>query len=426
MNIFMLDSFVKTLAGPCMIRERHPVLACCSGGVDSMVLLDLLARACEQMRLKLGVVHVDHGIRGESSRTDAIFVEERCAALGLLCHVYRLSLGPNTPNLEEEARRRRYEAIRACMMDNGYTAAATGPTMDDQAETLIYRFIRGSGVRGLAGMEIRNSWGLVRPLLVFTRDQVEEYAAVRGIPSVEDVTNRDPAIARNLIRREIIPVMRKINHSVIESACRLADIARKEGELVEDLSKEIEKSACEHSWGIVRVYRSRELSGAPRAAVERMVIRVLSDMLGEPRGIDSSQVGLVMDVIAGSMRAHTVRRRVRVQNDGGRVAFSITGPAPFYEFQADRPGTMTIAPLGQRIRIFSKSRGAVRASIRSLLPGDRIGDERAVRVLAEHGIAKALRPFWPVLISCGRIVSVAGVLDSCPETELKTEFPCHG
>jgi tRNA(Ile)-lysidine synthase len=425
MNIFMLDSFVKTFTGPCMIGQRKPVLACCSGGVDSMVLLDLLVRAAGLLHLRLGVVHVDHGIRGESSRSDARFVEECCAKLGLPCHVYRLSLGLGTPNLEEEARHKRYQAIRACMKEHGYEAAATGHTMDDQAETVIYRFIRGSGVRGLGGMELRNSWGLIRPLLVFTRAQVEEYAELHRVPSVEDATNTDVALARNLIRHEIIPAMKKINPSVIGSACRLADIARREGELVEDLSKDIEKSACEHDWGMVRVYRSRELVAAPRAVTERMVIRVLSDMLGEPRGIDASQVEAIMDVVAGFKRAHTVKRRVRAQSGDGSVIFCPAGPGPFYELPVDRPGLSTITSLGQRIRIHSEKDGALQLSLRSLLPGDRIGDERVVRVLADNGIVKELRPFWPVLVSSGTVVSVAGVRDMWPEAGLRTEFPCH-
>jgi len=426
MNITMLDSFVKTLTGPCAVRERDSVLACCSGGVDSMVLLDLFARAAGPLRLRLGVVHVDHGIRGDASRSDARFVEGRCRELGVACHVHRLSLGPDTPNLEETARQMRYEAVRACMADHGYDFAATGHTMDDQAETVIFRFIRGSGVRGLGGMEKRSPWNLIRPLLGFAREQVEAYAAQRGVSFVEDATNHDVKLARNLIRHEIIPAMKKINPSVARSACRLADIARDEGNLLEDLAAALQSSACEYDWGVVRAYRLCDLAEAPRPVAQRVVIRVLSDMLGDPRGIDASQVEGVMEVIGGEKRAHTVKRRIRAQRDSGSIAFFRAGRGPFYEIPVDAPGTWMIEPLRQRASIRAQDRGFQGLALRSLLPGDRIGRERAVRILAEGGVAKTLRFFWPVLVSGARIVSLLGVRDAWPEAGLRTEFPSHG
>ncbi len=426
MNITMLDSFVKTLLGPCAVREGDSVLACCSGGVDSMVLLDLLVHAAGPLRLQLGVVHVEHGIRGEDSRSDARFVEERCRELGVTCHVRRLCLGTDLPNLEETARQRRYEAVRACMADHGYGFAATGHTMDDQAETVIYRFIRGSGVRGLGGMGLRNQWNLIRPLLKLSREQVEVYAAERRVAFVEDATNRDVRLARNLIRHEIVPAMKKINPSVAGSVCRLADIARSEGRLVEDLAAALQKSACEYDWDIVRMYRLRDLVEAPRPVVKRMVIRVLSEMLGEPRGIDALQIDGIMEVIDGKKRAHTVKRRINAQRDNGSVAFCRAGRGPFYEFPVDSPGVCMIEPLGQRALVQAQVRGFQGLKLRSLLPGDRIGNERAVRILAEGGVAKTLRPFWPVLVSCGSIISLPGVRDAWPEAGLKTEFPSHG
>jgi tRNA(Ile)-lysidine synthase len=426
MNISMLGSFVKILTGPCAVGESDSVLACCSGGVDSMVLLDLLVRAAVPLGLRLGAVHVDHGIRGAASRSDARFVQRRCREIGIACHVHRLSLGPETPNLEETARKRRYEAVRSCMADHGYGFAATGHTMDDQAETVIYRFIRGSGVRGLGGMEAKNPWNLIRPLLGFGREQVETYAAQQGISFVEDATNHDVKLARNLIRHEIIPAMKKINPLVVRSACRLAAIAREEGNLVEDLAAALQKASCEYDWGIVRAYRLYDLAKAQQPVTQRVVIRVLSDMLDDPRGIDASQVEGIMEVVKGEKRAHTVKRRIRAQRDSQSITFCRAGRGPFYELPVDAPGTWMIEPLHQCAAIQAQDSGFQGLTLRSLLPGDRIGRERAVRILAEGGVAKALRPFWPVLVSDGRIVSLPGVRDAWPEAGLKTEFPCHG
>ena len=112
-----------------------------------MVLLDLMDKAARLMGLRIGVVHVDHGIRGEESHHDARFVIEQCERMHIDSYAYELDINPETPNLEEEARIRRYEVIMKCAQEHGYTYVATGHTMDDQAETIIYRFIRGSGIR---------------------------------------------------------------------------------------------------------------------------------------------------------------------------------------------------------------------------------------------------------------------------------------
>lgn len=424
MNNSMFDSFMKTLTDACMVREGDAVLACCSGGVDSTVLVDLLVRAAGVLRLRVGVVHVDHGIRKEASRQDALFVSGHCERLGLPCHVYSLGMSPDAPNIEEQARVKRYEAVSRCMKDHGYNYAATGHTMDDQAETLIYRFVRGSGIRGLAGMDYRTG-NIIRPLLPFTREQVESYAEARGIPHVEDSTNQDTALARNFIRQEIVPAMKKINPTVIRSISRLADIAREEGEFIKDLSVELEHTSRVFDWGIVRAYRVSELVQAPKAVLKRMVIRLVSEILHEPRGIDASQVEGIIEVISGQKAGHTVKRRVTVRSEGGCIVFCAAGAGSHYDLPVTGPGMYRIEPLCQQVRINFSESPHHPLRLRSPVSGDRLGGKRIVKLLADKGIMKCLRPFWPVVASEQEIVSVAGILDSNGGIGLRTEFPCN-
>lgn len=417
---------MKTLTGPCLVRAGESVLACCSGGVDSMVLLDLLVHASGLLHLRVGVVHVDHGIREEASWKDALFVSEYCEKLGLPCHVYQLGMSPNEPNLEEQARLRRYERIFSCMSEHGYRSAATGHTMDDQAETLVYRLVRGSGIRGLGGMEHRGANGLIRPMLPFTREQIEGYAAQKGIPYGEDSTNLDTTFVRNLIRREIIPVMERINPSAVRAISRLAGIAREEGEFIEGRAMALEGSSRVFDWGIVRAYRLADLEGAPPAVLKRMVIRIVSAMLNEPRGIDSLQVEGIMEVIDGPKAAHTIKRKVTARRDEESLVFSIAGTGPFYDFVVPEPGIYMIEPLLQQVRIDFDRKQGLHLHLRSHVDGERFQGKRVVRLLADGGIMKSLRPFWPVLVSGQEVVSVAGLWDSGDGTVLKTEFPCQG
>lgn len=413
---------MKTLTGPCMVRDGDAVLVCCSGGVDSAVLLDLFVRAAGIVHLRVGVVHVDHGIRGTASREDARFVSDHCRKLGLPCYVYELGMSPDEQNIEEQARTGRYAAISRCLEENGYRIAATGHTMDDQAETIVYRIIRGSGVRGLAGMDYRKD-ALIRPLLAFTREQIEDYAGKRGIPHMEDSTNLDIALARNFIRRDIIPAMKKINPGAVRSMSRFSDIAREEGEFLEGLSRALEEASRVFDWGIVKAYRMDDLLTSPRAVLKRMVIRLVSGMAGDPRGIDALQVEGIVDVLSGRKAGHTVRRRVAVRRDSGCLLLCTAGAGHHYDLDVTESGTYTIEPLGQRVKIDLSMGQGNSVRLKSASPGERCAGKKVVKLLAERGVMKGLRPFWPVLERDGEIVSVAGIFDS--EEGVRTEFPCH-
>lgn len=420
----MLETFIQTLTGPCSVREGQAVLACCSGGVDSMVLLDLLLQAASPLSLKVGAVHVDHGIRGEDSLRDARFVSEHCGRLGIPCHLYRLGMAPGGPNLEERARTARYEKILHCAHAHGYHAAATGHTLNDQAETILYRLIRGSGLRGLAGMDHRSAGVVVRPMLGFTRHQVEACARSRGTPFVEDVTNLDTKHARNLIRARIVPVMEKINPSVLFSIARLGDIAREEGGLVEELSCALEGQAQVADWGGVKAYRVSPLREAPVAVLKRMAIRIVSSLAREPRGIDASQVEEIVKVVRGEKASHTVMRRVTARRDGDVFAFFPAGRGPFYRVDVPAPGFYGLPGLSVGVRVGLRGTQAKPLVLRSAGQGDRIQGKKVVKLLADRGVMRALRPFWPVVEAGGEIVSLAGLLEAEGAAGLTTEFPC--
>ncbi len=423
MILTMYDAFVKILTGPCRVRKGDAVLVCCSGGMDSMVLLDLILHAAADLDLKPGVIHVDHGIRGDASSNDALFVSRHCSALGIPCHVERLGLSPDMPNLEEHARIARYEAVFSCMREHGYHCAATGHTRDDQAETLIYRIIRGSGIRGLAGMSHRGPKELIRPLLDFTRKQIETHAASRRIMHSEDSTNLDTTLARNLIRREIIPAMQRINPSVTAAVARLADIAREEGEVVDIMSRILESDSQVIDWGMVRIFRLEEIENAPLAVLKRLIIRIVSAMLGEPRGFDSLQVEGIMEVIRREKAGHTIRRRVRAMLDEDCLAFVPAGQGPYYDIPVDSPGIYTLSPLSAKVKIDFNSEVPLPLRITSPLAGDRFEGRKVVKLLADRDVMKSLRPFWPVIVSGNRIVSIAGLYDGEGDRIIRTAFP---
>jgi tRNA(Ile)-lysidine synthase len=403
----MFEVFMHTLTGPCSVRQGDSVLVCVSGGIDSMVLMDLMQRASRLLHLKIGVVHVDHGIREADSADDARFVLERCGELSLQSYLKKLDMSPFTPNLEEEARHRRYEAILDCKLSGGYDFAATGHTRDDQAETILYRIIRGTGIRGLAGMTYARTDGLIRPMLDISRRQVEDFARREGIRHVLDKTNSDPKHSRNLIRHSIIPVMERINPRAVNAVARLGEIARDEDGLLEEMAGQLERNARLFDWGIIKGFAADLLRNAPGTIVRRFIIKVMTGMTGEPRGIDSLQVDAILGALNGKCAGHTVKRKVRAQIDGPAFVFSKALKGPFYYIPVNSTGSFPIPEIGMEVRVSFPLKAGRGLMIRSPLRGDRIRGKKVSEVLSGMGVMSSLRPFWPVLASNEDILAVA-------------------
>ncbi|MEN6447326.1 MAG: tRNA lysidine(34) synthetase TilS [Syntrophaceae bacterium] len=403
----MFDAFMRTLTGPCSVRQGDSVLVCVSGGLDSMVLLHLMLRASCLLDLRVGVVHVDHGIRKDASKADAQFVLDACRDLAIEAHLCELSMGPSTPNLEEEARRRRYHAVMECARRRGYLHAATGHTLDDQAETILYRIIRGTGIRGLAGIAYAGPGGLIRPMLDITRAQVTAFAVKEGITHVEDTSNHDVRLSRNLIRHRVLPVMERINPRAAQAVVRFAEIAREEGALLEDMTRVLKKKALLFDWGLITAFRLADVREAPDAVTRRLIIDVVTSMIREPRGIDSVQVDAALGILKGRARAHTIGRKVRVQTDGETFVFRSALMGPYYRATFDGPGRVRVPEIGRSVHVAMPVPEGTPLTLRSYLRGDRIRGRRVSEVLARMGVMSSLRPFWPVLISGNEIVAVA-------------------
>ena len=153
-----------------------------SGGADSVCLLHILHMLAPEWNLRLTVLHLDHGLRGEESRRDAEFVRELARKLGLPAIAGTANLAVTTDNLEQAAREARLAFFREAIQGSEVERVATGHTRSDQAETVLFRMLRGSGSAGLSGIRPVTSDGLVRPLLGIERVDVEQFLRERGLP----------------------------------------------------------------------------------------------------------------------------------------------------------------------------------------------------------------------------------------------------
>jgi tRNA(Ile)-lysidine synthase len=204
-----------------LFQPNDRILVAVSGGVDSMVLLDLLNRLRIPWNLRLGVVHLNHGMRGAASDNDERFVQQTARELGLpffskKCDRRLFSLMRDL-SPEERLRDVRYRWLETIRKRGGYCWLALAHQGNDQAETILMNLVRGSGIKGMGGMSLSRG-SLIRPLLPVLRSQIEDYAEKRGLRHVEDLSNASRSYLRNRIRLDLVPCFEKtFRKSVVPS-----------------------------------------------------------------------------------------------------------------------------------------------------------------------------------------------------------------
>ncbi|HVT96063.1 MAG TPA: tRNA lysidine(34) synthetase TilS, partial [Acidobacteriaceae bacterium] len=219
------------------LRPGMRVAVAVSGGADSVGLLRTLHDAASQIGLVLSVAHVHHGIRGPEADQDQHFVAELAASLGLEVSPHRV----DTPaiarekkqTLEEAARDLRYTWFRELLAQGKVDAVATAHTLDDQAETVLHRLLRGAWTEGLGGIHpiVQCPPGVIlRPFLETQRDEIRAWLRSIGQTWREDATNDDTAHTRNRIRLELLPHLAEYNPQIAEQLAHLATLARDEHE----------------------------------------------------------------------------------------------------------------------------------------------------------------------------------------------------
>lgn len=261
----LLEKFSQHCAAVQLVQPSDRLLLAVSGGLDSCVLLDLFCQLRDQGKLQLAVVHVNHQLRGSESDDDEKFVEVLAQSAGLPFFPERVDVvayaRQHKRSLETAARELRYQALEKCRQNWQARAIVTAHTQDDQTETIFAHLLRGCGLAGLAGMATQSDLDLenaltvpannqnfawpeagllsedqplrgqlrtkvLRPLLPFSRAQIEEYAQTRQLQWRDDHTNADTQFRRNRIRHELLPLIKtRFNPQIARSLEHLSYIA---------------------------------------------------------------------------------------------------------------------------------------------------------------------------------------------------------
>ncbi len=231
-----------------LIEKNDRIVLGVSGGADSICLLHALSRIQKALEIRLFVVHINHGIRGEEARRDEDYVKKFCEKLGIRFFGYQYDIPSMAKVLklseEEAGRKARYEAFEKVSkeialgegIDLNKIKIAVAHNKNDNAETILHNLSRGSGISGLKGILVKNN-NIIRPLLAFSRDEIEEYLCKNNIEYMTDSTNLENEYTRNILRNEVFPVLeKKVNSNVINNIYKSSVIVAEADEYFEYLA----------------------------------------------------------------------------------------------------------------------------------------------------------------------------------------------
>ncbi len=418
------------------VQRGDVVLVGVSGGADSLALLHVLHHLSRERGFSVHAAHFDHGLRGEQSAAEARVVAEIAERWGV---PYTIGTAPagsidaRERGLQAGARVARYGFFDRVADTVGARWIATAHTADDQAETVVMRWVRGAGPTALAGIPALRG-RVLRPLLAVTRSEIEAYLAEHRITPIRDPSNDDARFVRPRVRRDVMPALRALNPRAAETIARTAALLADDATWLDAESR----AACERvrvAWGVEWVELDRVLVGALAMPIRRRVVRLALEGLGPvdrlsseridaaARGCEERTSGLL--TLGGGVRAEFAPSRVRFTREGERSAPAAVALGEEGEYRLSAWGLVVRIrcteaferrePFGRWEAAFDRSRLPGMLAVRSRRPGDHVfpegmnGRKRVQDLFVDDKIPRWRRATVPVLTAGDQVVWVVGV-----------------
>ena len=437
------------------LRAGDRVGVAVSGGADSVALLLLLQERHEKLGIVLSVVHFNHKLRGKASDADEKFLAKLAAKHGLEFHTASAYVAQKAQkertNLEDTARRARYDYFHSLVESGALTRIAVAHTADDQAETVLAHILRGTGLTGLGGIH-PVAGPVVRPLLKIRRDELRTYLRSKKQKWREDATNRDTTRTRARIRRKLLPFLEKqFQPAIVEHLATLADLAREDesfleavvarraAELVQKGGEGLRIAATDLLEPLTRVEEARALS-------KRLVRHIVKSLKPRSGQLGAGHVNAVLELARRGQSGTSLPLPggVEVRRERDALAFHAVekenaggSPSKGHEFEYNidlvhGAEEVRVPELGCVFRfrvidwpakraetstdgaVLDRDRLRLPLVLRSWRPGDRmrpLGHRTAhklKRLLNEKRVSRWARDGWPVLTSGGILAWARG------------------
>src|SRR5712672_2150064 len=458
----LLNTIRHTVEKQGLLRAGERVGVAVSGGADSVALLLLLVELRKQLGIVLSVVHFNHKLRGKSSEMDARFAAKMAAKYGLVFHVGQLNVRAKAKrdkkNLEDTARRARYEFFEALVQSGHVDKVAVAHTADDQAETVMGHILRGTGLAGLGGIH-PGVGHVVRPLLGVRRAELRAYLKSKKQTWREDATNRDTTRLRARIRKKLMPLLEKqFQAAVVEHLASLAELAREDEAFLDGMVSDAMRTCVEKGAGWTRIStsdllarlrdfttESAEFTENSLAICGRIVRRIVGELKPREGQLNAAHVASILDLARRGENGKCLDLpggvQVRREHDslifcvGSSLAESKRRVAVEYQREVNLDSLTTNIRVPElscvfRFRVidwpakrrdtietgFVLDREALQSplTLRNWYPGDRFrpcghrSEHKLKRLLSKKRVSGREREGWPVVISGGALVWARG------------------
>jgi len=419
-----------------LLKANEHILVAVSGGPDSVALLHILYKLRNKYNLRLGVVHYEHGIRGESSLKDAIFVESLAQKLNLPFYIEhgntKVYAKEKKLSLEAAARYLRYDFFERVLKDTKADKLALGHTADDQVEEILRRLLRGTAWAELAGMEIKRD-KYIRPLLEIYKKDILAALEVEKIPYMIDVTNLDLRFLRNRIRHQLIPLLLKFNPRFKQNLLEMASIWREENAWMEMAVKNALKECMEK---IGKKYCiNLTLFDNYHPALQRRLLSKILQELSLPYTRRHLENLMQLTFPSGPHKSVTLPKRWKGYKEGTYLYITPNLPTEIdYYYLVKAPCKVEIKELNLLFDIYVITKAGSENTkpssskvyidlekapfpleIRPYKPGDRFyplggkGSKKLKNFFIDAKIPFSERKKYPIFLSQGKIIWIAGL-----------------
>ena len=295
----VFEKVLSTINKHNLIESGDKIVIGISGGPDSVCLLHILSRLKEKLNIELYAAHLNHQIRGIEAQKDALYVSEICDEMGITYFLKSIDVPKyckdNSLSIEEGARKLRYEMFDEIKKRTKSNKIAIGHNLNDQAETVLMRIMRGTGLQGLRGIEYARENGVIRPLLDIERKDIEEYCKVHNLNPRIDESNLENIYTRNKIRLELIPYMTdNFNTNLIESIVRMSNSLRGDSDYIEAEAESKFKDICKVTSDTVDI-KINDFSKLHNAIKVRVLRKGIKSILGDTNFIDQKHIEDVLE-----------------------------------------------------------------------------------------------------------------------------------
>ena len=429
----------KTISRYGMIDPGDLVVVAVSGGPDSVCLLHLLYELRDHLKFDLVVAHYDHGLRPDEDEDETQFVRRLAESMNLPYETEKAHslIGGDAASIEEKARDARYAFLEKVMDSLQAQKIAMGHNLNDQAETVIMRLLRGSGPSGLSGIPPFRERKIIRPLIEIKREQILSYLTSRKLSYVLDSSNLETRYLRNEIRLKLMPLLLTYQPRLIEHLGQMADTLRNESEYLEQRAEDwVRKEAKLWSNGDVAIPISPFIR-SPQPLRNRIIRQILKKVKKNLRRINRGHILDVNRLAEGPKPQSTLTLPggIGVKKTYYKLLFSASlkeKTGPFY-YRLDGPGTTYIREIDRSISLYElENRGVFTREdspwisyfdagkltfpliIRNFKPGDRFvplgmtGHKKVKDFFIDLKIPSETRRATPLLLSKDRPIWICG------------------